>query len=132
MHSLRVNLIAILLACAVSVWTSLTSSNPVTKARQRLLEGDSAAKPAPLNNCDHSPEWVVPDVYVVYLDRGYSLEDHQRTVGDALPEGSFKSRSRLDGRAVYYIAKLGKSSLDIIRSDPGVDFVECEGYATVY
>jgi hypothetical protein len=56
------------------------------------------------------------------------LEDHQRTVGEALPIGTIESVSRIDQSAVYYVAKLDRRSLDAIRSDPGVDFVECDGY----
>ena len=130
MSSLPAIFIVIALACGVSACTALTSSNAAYKAHKRLLQGDSATKPAPLNNCDRSSEGIVPDEYVVYLDRGYSLEDHQRTVGDALPEGSFKSHSRLNGSAVYYVTKLDRSSLNAVRSDPRVDFVECERYAS--
>ena len=77
----------------------------------------------PLNNCDLPPEHIVPNQYIIFLIPGYSFEDHKRTVGDALPEGSIKTVSRVDD--IWYSAELDTSSLDTIRSDPGVRRAEC-------
>jgi hypothetical protein len=128
MSLLQAAIIAIAAIYVVGAFSISTSSNAAYNAHRRLLDGNSAAKPASLNNCDRPPEWIVPDEYIVYLHRGYSLEDHQRTVGEALPICTIESVSRIDQSAVYYVAKLDRRSLDAIRSDPGVDFVECDGY----
>ena len=128
MSILHAAIIAIVAISAMSILSISTSSNAAYDARRRLLDGKSAAKVAPLYSCDRPSEWIVPDDYIVYLHRGYSLEDHQRTVGDALPVGSIESVSRVYRSTVFYRAKLDRSSLHAIRSDPRVDFVECNGY----
>ena len=93
------------------------------------LDSRDAAKKAPLRNVDLPLENIVPYQYLVYLEPGYSLEDHKRTVGaDGLPEGSIKHviDLHLDPNPVCCVAHLSESSLDTIRSDPGVDLVECD------
>ena len=93
------------------------------------VDDASAQRRAPLRNSDLPPQNIVPGQYLVYLQPGYTLEDHKRTVGEAaLPEGSIKAVHNLHTAQydVYYTAQLSESSLDTIRLDPGVEFVECD------
>jgi len=116
---------SISLAAAFSAFA--VSLNSVDTFEQVTLKGESAVQPAPLNNCDLPPEDVVPNEYIVYLVPDYSLEDHKRTVGAALPTDSIEVVQKLHSNAaVWYSAKLDVSSLDIIRSDTGVELVECD------
>ena len=103
------------------------SLNGVDIFEQVTPKGENAVQLARLNNCDLPPEDVVPNEYIVYLVPDYSLEDHKRTVGAALPESSIEVVQKLHSNgAVWYSAKLDASSLDIIRSDTGVELVECD------
>jgi hypothetical protein len=89
---------------------------------------NASAKRAPSRNADLPSQAIIPDQYLVYLEPGYTLEDHKRTIGDdALPDGSITRVRDLatDRYGVYYTAHLNTSSLDTIRLDPGVQLVEC-------
>ena len=95
--------------------------------RTRCHAAPVAPRLSPLSNCNLSLENIVPTEYIIYLAMDYSLDDHKRTVGAALPGGSIELVGKLySNAAVWYSAKLDASSLDIIRSDPGVELVECD------
>ncbi|KAF2717001.1 hypothetical protein K431DRAFT_316129 [Polychaeton citri CBS 116435] len=92
-----------------------------------IVDNGNAQKRAPLRNSDLLPQTIVPDEYFVYLEPGYTLAEHKRTVGaGVLPEGSIKQVNNLlsNRDSVYYIAYLSKGSLDTVRLDPGVQLVE--------
>jgi hypothetical protein len=83
---------------------------------------------APLINTDFDPEFIIPGGYLVYLIRGYSLEDHIATVGEQL-----RSHIRREGQewkpgCIFYAGwNVGEELLTGIRSDRGVDYVELLG-----
>lgn len=79
---------------------------------------------APLRNCE-SPD-MIPGEYIVYLKRGYSLEQHEETIGIDLSssvEGTFPEDSR---HGFIYGGKLSDAVLEAVRNDAGVNFVECD------
>jgi hypothetical protein len=130
MTLLRATLFAII---AVAVTTAFSIYSGVRNAQdfqKLLLGGESIPRLAPLYNCDLPPERLRRNKYIVWLTPGYSLEDHKRTVGDALPEGSIQTILRIDPRAVWYSAIIeSASAVDMIRRDPLVELVECSSLA---
>lgn len=79
---------------------------------------------APLQACDVPV--VIPGQYFVYLDRGYSLEAHQETIGVDLSPSIrhiFPGTSR---HGLYYSANLDDAIVAIVRKDAGVNLVECD------
>jgi hypothetical protein len=83
---------------------------------------------APLH-CDQ--ENVVPDQYVVYLAKGYSMEHHKHIVGQALQDANvLVVFDDLFPDKICYSVKLDAESLTTIRGDRGVELVECNTYST--
>lgn len=82
---------------------------------------------APLKNSDLPSGSFFPGHYFVHLEPGYTIENHNRTVGAAgLPEGSSKGVEVLSMHSdtLYYTAQLTECALDTIILDPGVQLVE--------
>lgn len=77
------------------------------------------------------PKEVVPDEYQVFLHQGYSLDDHKAFVGDAV---DFDSATRIfmnetSTHGLIYRAHFDKDALTAVRTDIGVDLVECDVWA---
>jgi hypothetical protein len=90
----------------IAVFSIFVSCCSVDIFKRDLKEYRVAQRQASLNNCNLPPEHIVPNEYIVYLATGYSLKDHKRTVGAALPEGSIEVVQRLHSNAaVWYSAK---------------------------
>ena len=70
---------------------------------------------------------VVPQSYVIFLHKDYSLEDHKAKLTDSVDldkaiEFVFPETSR---HGLYYTATLDDDALESVRADEGVDMVEC-------
>lgn len=116
-------MIAISVATGISIYSGVRSAQDF---KNLVLGGENVARLAPLYNCDLPPQRLARDRYIVWLTPGYSLEDHKRTVADALPEGSIQAILNIDPRAVWYSAIIeSANALDTIRRDLGVLLVEC-------
>jgi len=79
---------------------------------------------APMHVCD-VPEETVPDSYVVFLHKGYSLETHKKAIGvniDSAIRFVFDETARY---GLYYSAKFDNATLAAVRTDIGVNMVEC-------
>ena len=76
-------------------------------------------------------ENVVPDQYVVYLAKGYSMEQHKHTVGQALQESDvLVVFDNLFPDKICYSVNMDAESLSVIRGDRGVELVEYNTYST--
>lgn len=112
----------------VTAGIAATNSVRIFADSNRETMRNASANRAPLRNADLPSQAIIPDQYFVYLEPGYTLEDHKRTVGEAaLPEDSIIQVRDLatDRYGLYCVAHLGESSLDTVRLDPGVQLVEC-------
>lgn len=79
---------------------------------------------APLSNCDL--ENKTPGRYIVYLTPGTSLKDHKDHVGKGLPDSIIHvSDKTLFRDKIVYLADFGEDLLSAVRSDAGVELVEC-------
>lgn len=91
------------------------------------METEKTSEQGPLTNCNYPVKYTNPDSCVVYLATDYTLDDHKKTVGDALPEGAIEYSGIVETeRDIAYSAKLDRDSVSRIRSNPGVKRVECE------
>lgn len=113
---------SVLLFSKLLTRTSL-GSELVSRAIQ-IAHSNQGPYEAPLRICQ-SPD-VIPESYVVYLERGHTLEQHMQFVGidlKPLMDGDpFPENSRL---GIVYCAELDATTLAMVRRDTGVSFVEC-------
>lgn len=113
---------SVLLFSKLLARTSL-GSEVVSRAIQ-IANFNQGPYEAPLRICQ-SPD-VIPGSYVVYLERGHTLEQHMQFVGidlKPLMDGDpFPENSRL---GLVYCAELDDATLAMVRRDTGVNFVEC-------
>lgn len=79
---------------------------------------------APMRLCD--AEKRIPDEYIVYLDRGHTLEDHQRIVGDVVDLQQVIGTTFPVTNGLFYTAKLQNAALNAVRADVGVEMLECQ------
>lgn len=88
------------------------------------LTGGGIISQAPLRQCG---EGVVLNTYSVFLFPGVSLEQHKLAIdrGADLDSATIFVRHDVDMDQIYYHAKLDDDLLASVRSDTGVDFVEC-------
>ena len=110
--------------------TTLSTSADIHNTHNRIPQtpmddsNDKKAYKAPLENCD-LPN-AVPDDYVVYLKPGYSLQQHEQTIGSAILDGSVKYvYDDILPNQICYNAKFGTDAIAAVRADPGVEMVEC-------
>lgn len=81
---------------------------------------------APMHACDIPAEEIIPQSYIVFLHRGYTLEEHKRTIGGAVDFDTVTHifpEHRIHG--LYYAIELEDHELVAVRADIGVDMVEC-------
>lgn len=100
--------------------------------RPALLSSQECSKyPAPLHNCDN--DYIIPDVYLVYLAESYSLEQHKSNVGDVLKPSNIQQVMPPNNyfNQLVCAAELKTDLLAVIRIDEGVTLVECNGYMTL-
>lgn len=113
---------SVLLFSRLLTKTSLRSE-AVSRAIQ-IAHSNQGPYEAPLR-IYQSPD-VIPGSYVVYLERGHTLEQHLRFVGidlKPLMDGDpFPENSRL---GLVYCAELDDATLAMVRRDTGVNLVEC-------
>ena len=79
-------------------------------------------------HCEGPKEDIVPDSYFILLHWGYSLTEHKQIVGeavdlDALIEHIFEGTVHF---GLSYSIELDETALDVVRSEWGVDMVECD------
>ena len=68
---------------------------------------------------------VVADQYVVYLAKGYSMEQHKHTVGQALQDSDvLVVFDKLFPDKICYSVNMDAESFNVIRGDRGVELVE--------
>ncbi|KAH8595494.1 hypothetical protein B0O99DRAFT_156998 [Bisporella sp. PMI_857] len=80
---------------------------------------------APLLNCDVPKEEIVPDSYVVFLHQGYSLDKHKQAVGVNIDSAIQYIVNETAVHGLYYRAGFDNATLAAVRTDIGVDVVEC-------
>jgi hypothetical protein len=80
---------------------------------------------APMHVCD-VPEEIVPDSYIVFLHKGYTLETHKKAIGVNIDSAIRLVFNETAHHGLYYSAKFDKATLAAIRTDIGVDMVECD------
>lgn len=68
---------------------------------------------------------VIPGQYVVILARGYTLEQHQETIGIDLSSSMSLSRPGDTSLGPSYTADLEDATLAVVRKDVGVELVGC-------
>jgi hypothetical protein len=125
MHRLLLTLIAAILFIAVILTLPVTKSTGLFSG---IYSGDKNHR-AQLRRCDLPEEYLAPDRYIVYLVPGYPLKQHKQLVGDQLPLGfaieDVLTKSKHAGYACY-TTELNATALEIVRADPGVDYIECD------
>ena len=100
----------------MAAWTSRTWRKAVYKSTYQAWM-----------HCNAPDEDIIPNSYFVFLHWGYPLDEHKQAM---------KPKVSLDGHiervfeqthsyGTYYAAKLDNASLEAVRADVGVDFVEC-------
>lgn len=82
---------------------------------------------APMTLCDLDTR--IPDDYVVYFRQSYTIEQHKQAVGDAVDLDLAIKRvfEETDDFGMHFSAQFSGSALAAVRSDVGVDTVECNG-----
>ena len=90
-----------------------------------MTDAPSQPYKAPLFNDDLPPGSVVPDAYVVYLAPGHSIEAHKAVVGHEINVDIVLDRLYPD--KLVYGAHMSREVLEAVRSDRGVEMVECDG-----
>ena len=117
-------IIAVSVATAFSIYSGVRSTQDL---KNLLLGGETIPRLAPLYKCDLPPERLRRNKYIVYLAPNYSLEDHKRTVGNALPEGSIQIIQKINPDDMWWYSAIieSTSAVDTIRRDPDVQLVEC-------
>lgn len=112
----------------ILLFTVYATSDRITLTWRKILhESTDIGGPykAPMHACDLPDEEIVYNSYIVFLHRGYSLDQHSQAIGfdvESLIEHRFPETKR---HGVYYGATLNKDVLAIVRADTGVDMVEC-------
>lgn len=112
---------------SVLVFSMLTRTSlgfEVVSRAIQIAHSNQGPYEAPLRICQ-SPD-VITGSYVVYLERGHTLEQHMQFVGidlKPLMDGDpFPENSR---HGLVYCAELDDPTLAMVRRDTGVNFVEC-------
>lgn len=84
----------------------------------------------PLKNCDHNDDVpIVPDSYIIYLAPGHSLAAHSSAIGQDTKVFVHHIYDLYTDKIVYVGRPVDKQLLEKIRSDQGVELVECEAQA---
>lgn len=81
----------------------------------------------PLCSCE-LPEVLVPNEYIVFLERGYSLDVHKQAVGSGvdLDAAMIRVFDPTDPTVhIHYGANRDDGLLPAVRADSNVDMVEC-------
>ena len=106
-----------------------TSETVTLQWRRLLYKSTNIRGPyeAPIR-CEGPEEDLIPDIYMVYLHFGCSLEQHKSVVGEGADLDSAITHvfPEDEGLGLCYEAKLNDTALVAVRSDLVVDMVECE------
>lgn len=78
---------------------------------------------APLLACDNAD--AIAEGYFVFLNRGYSLEQHKENIGMDLSSSIDHVYPETSRYGLYYFAKLDDATLAVVRRDVRVKFLEC-------
>ncbi|KAI7774893.1 hypothetical protein LA080_007676 [Diaporthe eres] len=85
---------------------------------------------APLKNCDHNGDFpIVPSSYIIYLAPEHSLAAHSSAIGQDIKLFVHHIYNLYTEKVVYVGRPVDKQLLEKIRSDQGVELVECEAEA---
>lgn len=104
----------------------MTSSNN----DQAFLATSRQGYQAPLKNCDHNDDIpIVPNSYIIYLAPGHSLAAHSSAIGQDTKPFVHHIYDFYTEKIVYVGRPVDKQLLEKIRSDQGVELVECESEA---
>lgn len=92
--------------------------------------GDNLVWTAPLE-CNSGPDPELPNRYLVFLHRGYSLLEHKDIVRDLVDlDQAIDHDAIVSGEGglyeLFYSAHLNDTALAAVRADLGVDAVACE------
>lgn len=97
---------------------------------QAFLATSGRKYQAPLKNCDHNDDIpIVPDSYIIYLAPGHSLAAHTSAIGQDTKPFVHHIYDFYTEKVVYVGRPVDKQLLEKIRSDKGVELVECEAEA---
>lgn len=97
---------------------------------QAFLATSGRKYQAPLKNCDHNDDIpIVPDSYIIYLAPGHSLAAHTLAIGQDTKPFVHHICDFYTEKVVYVGRPVDKQLLEKIRSDKGVELVECEAEA---
>ncbi|KAI9709481.1 MAG: snoRNA-binding rRNA-processing protein [Bogoriella megaspora] len=89
--------------------------------RQSTLVGSGTLAPL---HCNGDRSRIVPDKYIILLLPGHSVQKHSQAVGRDMSK-YVKGFNNYMNKALWYTAKLDEDLLASVRSDAGVDSVEC-------
>jgi hypothetical protein len=104
---------------------AVTSSNPLSIFPKPT--SNSSPYKAPLY-CPPSPSDIIPDSYLIMLFPGRTLQDHFSIIGvDMKPYFHSSFGEQVFGRVLYSVYSVNEEVLERIRSDIGVQRVECDG-----
>ena len=106
---------------SITVLTA-SSSASISEYHDSMLQYHMEnAYQAPLHNIDSEDR--IPETYHVYLQSGYTLDEHKLRLGDELSNEDIEDV--LEMGQITYTAKLSDRSLSAVRADSGVELVEC-------
>ena len=111
-----------------TVWLAIFTTAGMAAQGRNILQSpiqdnDVITYRAPLMLCEIEDKY--PDLYIVILAPGVSVEEHTRRVGNGLQAAINRVSDNLYPDKIVYSAKLGAHLLDDVRADSGVELVEC-------